>query len=67
MMTPSSARRTRFTSATTASGLSFARRLWTAAWTADNDDEQAVSTVMLGPRKSKKLETWAGSIERKLW
>src|SRR5690349_4043484 len=32
------------------------QRLWQARWTATNEDEQAVSTARLGPRKSKTYE-----------
>ncbi|GAB3555656.1 hypothetical protein GCM10027444_33870 [Actinopolyspora lacussalsi] len=33
------------------------RRLSSARWIAVNDEEQAVSTVMLGPRRSRVCET----------
>lgn len=32
------------------------RRLWHATWRATKLEEQAVSTVKLGPRKSKKCD-----------
>ena len=37
--------------------LSPQRRLWQARWTATSDDEQAVSTEMLGPRRSRRYDS----------
>ncbi|MCZ0978189.1 hypothetical protein O1L60_00150 [Streptomyces diastatochromogenes] len=36
-----------------ARSVSPASRLWRAMWTATRDEEQAVSTIMLGPRRSR--------------
>lgn len=40
------------------------RMLSQARWSATRDEEQAVSTTMLGPRKSPKYETWLAMEER---
>ena len=47
----------RFTPAASASSESPARRLWHARWMATSDDEQAVSIVTDGPRRSRKYDT----------
>jgi hypothetical protein len=45
-----------FTPPASASVLSPFQMLWAARWTATRELEHAVSTVMLGPRKSKANE-----------
>src|SRR4051812_13683266 len=42
---------------------SLERRLWHAKWTASKDEEQAVSTTMLGPAKSRRYETLFATME----
>ncbi len=46
-----------FTPPASASVDSPLRRLWQARWTATSDDEHAVSSARLGPRKSYRYES----------
>jgi len=48
--------RMRLTPPTRATSDSPRSKLWQARWAATREEEQALSTAMLGPRKSKRYE-----------